>query len=172
MSAGGEAEAARGRLLDWLAETGLRWGLPPDACRVHGHLYLTAEPVTAADLAASTGLAEGAVREALAWLSPQDLVREVPPDRWATSADPWEVVTRALESRRARELAPALDLLRASRRETAADPVMTRQVQRLLDLVEDIAAIDAQARRLSPATLRTLLGAGGRVARLFGGRRR
>ena len=168
---GDEVDAARRRLLGWLGETGLRWGLPAEACRVHGHLYLTAAPASAAELAAATGLSEAEVAEALAWLAPQGLVSEAG-GRWSTSADPWEVVTRALESRRARELAPALDLLRDSRRDTAGDPVMSRQVQRLLDLVEDIAAIDAQARRLSPTTLRTLLGAGGRMARLFGGRGR
>jgi len=46
--------------------------------------------------------------------------------------------------------------------------VVQRQIARLLDLVEDIAAIDAQARRLSPATLRGLLGVGARISRLVG----
>jgi DNA-binding transcriptional regulator GbsR (MarR family) len=171
MGTGDNAEAARRRLLDWLADTGLRWGLPAEACRVHGHLYLTAAPASAVELADAIGLPEADVAEALAWLAPQRLVSEAG-GRWSTGADPWEVVTRALESRRARELAPAIELLRDSRRDAAGDAIMSRQVQRLLDLVEDIAAIDAQARRLSPATLRTLLGAGGRMARLLGGRRR
>jgi hypothetical protein len=81
-------------------------------------------------------------------------------------------VTTALEHRRARELPPALALLRASRAESAGDPVLARQIGKLLDLVEDVAAIDAQARRLSPAMLRSLLGVGGRVARMIGGRQR
>jgi DNA-binding transcriptional regulator GbsR (MarR family) len=169
---GESAESARQRLLDWLAETGSRWGLPPEACRVHGHLYLAAAPVSVPDLAEATALLETEVEAALAWLREEGLVEQASLDRWRTMNDPWEAVSRALETRRARELGPALALLRDSRRDAAGDALLSRQVQRLLDLVEDIAAIDAQARRLSPATMRTLLGAGGRVARLLGGRGR
>ncbi len=41
------------------------------------------------------------------------------------------------------------------------------QAERLYDLVDDIAAIDAGARGLSPATTRRLIGLGSRAARLF-----
>jgi DNA-binding transcriptional regulator GbsR (MarR family) len=163
--------AARIRLIAWLGELGARWGLPPDACRLHGHLYLTAQAATAAELGGALGLSEAAVDEALAWLESQGLVQQLEPSRWLTGTDPWELVTTSLQHRRARELGPALGLLRASRREAAGDPLLERQVGRLLDLVEDIAAIDAQANRLSPATLRSLLGMSGRLARLFGGGR-
>jgi DNA-binding transcriptional regulator GbsR (MarR family) len=169
---GGEhkaSEDARTRLIEWLADVGPRWGVPADACRVHGHLYLTATPASADELARSVGLGEEAVGEALAWLAGHDLVEKVQPSRWRTGLDPWELVTSSLEQRRARELGPALEVLRTSRRQAAGDPLLERQIGRLLDLVEDIAAIDRQARRLSPATLRTLLGVGGRISRFMGG---
>jgi DNA-binding transcriptional regulator GbsR (MarR family) len=169
MGTGESADAARRRLLDWLADTGSRWGLPSAPCRVHGQLYLTARPASGQELAEATALSEADVEAALEWLRQESLIEEEPTGRWRTMSDPWDVVSQALESRRARELGPALALLRDSRRDAAGDPVLSRQVRRLLDLVEDIAAIDAQARRLSPATMRTLLGAGGRLARLFGG---
>jgi DNA-binding transcriptional regulator GbsR (MarR family) len=169
MEAGdGSSEGARRRLIAWLGELGDRWGLPADACRVHGHLYFNAAPASVADLSGALGMSAAAVGEALAWLGEQDLVREAQPSQWRTSTDPWELMTIALEHRRARELPPALDLLRSSRRDAAGDAVLARQIGKLLDLVEDLAAIDAQARRLSPATLRSLLGIGGRVARLIG----
>jgi DNA-binding transcriptional regulator GbsR (MarR family) len=169
MGTGESADAARRRLLDWLADTGSRWGLPPEACRVHGHLYLTANPASVQELTEAAALSEADVKAALEWLRHERLVEEVPPGQWRTTSDPWDAVSRTLESRRARELGPALALLRDAGRDAAGDPVLSRQVRRLLDLVEDIAAIDAQARRLPPAALRALLGAGGRVARLFGG---
>jgi len=162
-------EAARARLIAWLGELGPRWGLPADACRVHGQLYLTVAAASAAELSTNLELSEAEVSEALAWLAKRDLAQRDSKARWRTGSDPWELVTTSLEHRRAQELRPALELLRSSRRDAARDPILARQVTRLLQLVEDIAAIDAQARRLSPATLRTLLGAGGRVARLFGG---
>ncbi|HEX2764038.1 MAG TPA: hypothetical protein VHM92_09410 [Allosphingosinicella sp.] len=163
------SDEARARLIGWLGELGPRWGLPAGACRVHGHLYLTATPVSRAELARALGLDAAAVGEALAWLAARDLVDEVQAGRWRTGLDPWELVTRALEHRRARELDPALALLRSSRRDAAGDRVLERQIGRLLALVEDIAAIDRQARRLSPAALRALLGVGGRISRLMGG---
>ncbi|HYJ30695.1 MAG TPA: hypothetical protein VEW25_10185 [Allosphingosinicella sp.] len=164
----GSSEGAQKRLIAWLGELGERWGLPPNACRVHGHLYFNAAPASAAELAEALGMSRAEIREALAWLGEQALVHEAPPSQWRTSADPWALVTTAFEHRRARELPPALEVLRSSRRDAAGDPVLARQIGRLLDLVEDLAAIDAQARRLSPATLRSLLGIGGRVARLIG----
>ena len=82
---------------------------------------------------------------------------------------------RALERRREEELGPALALLRDARRETA-DPLLGSRIDRLAALLEDVAAIDAQARRLSSSTLRRLIGAGGVAARtaerLFGARER
>ena len=163
------SEAARARLIAWLGELGPRWGLPADACRIHGHLYLTAAAASEVDLAAKLGMNEAEVGEALTWLASRDLAQRDGASLWRTGADPWELVTTSLEHRRVQELRPALELLRTSRLDAARDPILARQIARLLQLVDDIAAIDAQARRLSPATLRTLLGAGGRVARLFGG---
>ena len=163
------SQEARTRLIAWLGDIGPRWGLPADACRVHGHLYLTATPASPDELARAVGLGEAAVGEALAWLAEHDLAQEVGPSRWRTGLDPWELVTISLERRRARELGPALDLLRTSRRDAAGDAVLERQIGRLLDLVEDIAAIDRQASRLSPAALRALLGLGGRISRFMGG---
>lgn len=167
-SGGGSSESTRARLIAWLGELGPRWGLPADACRVHGHLYFKAAPASAAELCEALGMEVADVADALDWLARDKLVHEVPPSQWRTSADPWELVTTALEHRRARDLPPALELLRCSRRDAVGDIVLARQIGRLLDLVEDLAAIDAQARRLSPAALRGLLGLGGRFARLIG----
>jgi hypothetical protein len=73
----------------------------------------------------------------------------------------------ALELRRSRELVPAREVLDAWRREsTNEDPVVAAQARQLAGLVDDIAAIDAGARHLSPATLRRLVGLGGRASRL------
>jgi len=70
------SEEARRRLIAWLAELGPRWGLPGDACRVHGHLYLTAAAATRGEIARSVELSEAAVGEALDWLAGQDLATE------------------------------------------------------------------------------------------------
>jgi len=162
----GSAAAAR-RLLDWLADVGSRWGLPAEACRVHGWLYLSGRSAAPDEIARSLAMADDEVRAALHWLSERRLADEQANGAWRTGQDPWEMVSRSLEVRRDQELQPALEVLRTSRREAAGDPLLASRIDRLLTLVDDLAAIDAQARRLSPDTLRRLIGAGGRVARFL-----
>ncbi len=155
--------------MEWLAEVGARWGLPADACRVHGLLYLVARPLATEAIAAELALTPAAMDDAFAWLAAEGLVAGNR-DGWTTQADPWLLMLQTLEKRRQRELVPALAVLGPLRRfDGAEDPLVARQARRLLDLVEDLAAIDAGTKRLSPRTLRRAIGIGGRAARLFGG---
>ena len=158
--------AAMERLLAWLGELGPRWGLPADACRVHGWLYLSARAATEAEIGAATRVGPDETRSALDWLSDHGLADKDRDDRWRTGDDPWELVMRSLERRRDRELGPALEILEASRQDARSSPRLAERIDRLRALAEDIAAIDAQARRLSSKSLRRLIGAGGRAARL------
>ena len=143
-------------------------GLPADACRVHGWLYLTGRAATAAELAAAVRLPLAETRSALAWLADHGLAEADEAVAGLTGDDPWELVMRALERRRDRELGPALELLRASRREAASNP-------KLADA--DRASARARRRRGSdrlagPPALDAITAqadeAGGRAARLLG----
>ncbi|MGH6696093.1 MAG: hypothetical protein ACREBX_12480 [Sphingopyxis sp.] len=156
--------------MEWLADVGGRWGLSADACRVHGLLYLMARPLATEAIAAELTLTPAATDEALAWLAAEGLVTG-DSEGWTTRADPWLLMLQTLEKRRQRELAPALAVLGPWRQSGGGEenPLVARQAKRLLDLVEDLAAIDAGTRRLSPRTLRRVVGIGGRAARLFGG---
>ena len=156
------------RLIDFLAELGPRWGLPPAPCRVHGYLYLVARPVTEEQLGEALALERGAVADALAWLADYRLVGRAGAG-WRTDSDPWDLMLRALEERRRREIGPALALLRDCRRAAQAEQsgAVAPQIAKLVALVEDLAAIDVQARRLSPRALRRLIGLGGRAARFM-----
>lgn len=163
-------------IIGWLGALGPRWGLPGDACRVHGLLFLMARPLPAAAIATTLAMEEQAVGDALAWLARDGLAMQGP-DGWSTQADPWTLVTQALDARRAREIATAR-AVRATWEDArpGEDPIVARQARRLFDLVDDVASIEAGARRLSPETMRALIGLGGRAARLadraFGNRRK
>ena len=163
------AAAATRQVVEWLAELGPRWGLPAAACRIHGWLFLTGRHAGLPEIAEAAEMAAEDAESAMAWLRDHDLAERDGEGRWHTSDDPWELVVKALDRRRERELGPALAVLRASRAQAAADPGVAARIQGLLDLLADIAAIDAQARRFSPRTLRRLIGVGGRAARLVGG---
>lgn len=158
------------RFIDYLGELGPRWGLPSNPCRVHGYLYAIARPAAEAELRAAVGLKTPQLADALTWLSDYRLVAHAD-GSWRTDSDPWELLLRALEERRRREIGPTLDLLRDCQQEMMADDVGGKaagaQIAKLIALVEDLAAIDMQARRLSPQTLRRLVGLGGRVGRLI-----
>lgn len=161
------AEAVE-RLLGWLADVGPRWGVPAEAGRAHGFLYLSGRSADRGEIAVGAGLSPGQVETALAWLEEHKLVSSDPAGRWSTGSDPWEMIVAALAVRREHEMGPARAMLDRSHADAAADPALAGRIGRLRDLVDDIAAIDAQAQRLSPASLRKLLGAGGAAARLFG----
>jgi len=146
---------------------------------VHGYLYLNARPVQEEEICTALGLDGSSVESALEWLCDYRLVERTSGGGWQTGSDPWELMVRALDQRRQREAGPALDVLRACQRDAATerdrDPVIYRQIHQLLTLAEDLAALDQQARRLSPKTLRQMVGIGGRAARFldrtFGGGR-
>ena len=167
MAAGDPARGAVDRLVAWLGELGPRWGLPAEACRLHGWLYLSGRSASAGEIETGVGLTPGQAQSALAWLEAHRLVERDAGGGWRTLDDPWELVMRSLEKRRDEELAPARELLRSSRIAAAADRPLAARIDRLATLLDDIAAIDAQTRRLSPETLRRLIGAGGRAARFF-----
>lgn len=153
------------RIVDWLGEVGSRWGLPPDACRVHGLLFLMARPVLQDAIAAELDMTSSQAGDALTWLAEERLAASGP-DGWTTQADPWLLVMQALESRRARELVPARAVLATWRSPSPTeDPIIVRQARLLHDLVDDLAAIDAGARRFSPDAMRRMVSLGGRAAR-------
>lgn len=162
--------AAR-RLVDFLGELGGRWGNPPLACRVHGYLYLVARPVEEVEISQTLELDPPALQDALAWLETFGLIEPTASKLWQTDSDPWNVMMRALEERRRRELVPALQLLRdcssEAARDQSADRRVERQIGKLLMLVEDLSAIDARAGRLSPRSLRQIVRLGGRAARFL-----
>lgn len=158
------------QIVEWLADVGSRWGLPPDACRVHGLLFLYSRPLLTGAIAAELFMTETAVETALEWLTSENLVTSGI-DGWSTEADPWLLILQTLQRRREQELAPALAVLDPWRRGApTGDAVVARQARRLLDLVDDLAAIDAGTQHFSPQALRRMIGIGGRAARLFGSR--
>ena len=57
--------------------------------------------------------------------------------------------------------------MRLTASEHKRDPVLYAQIGKLLALAEDLAALDAQAQRLSPATLRQIIGIGARASRFL-----
>jgi len=162
-------------IVNWLGAVGPRWGLPGPACRIHALLYLAARPIQAASIAQLLNLGDDELSEGLAWLVAEALAEEAPAG-WRADVDPWELMLKSLDRRRAREIAEARAVIEEWNRDHRDEhPAVVQQANRLFALVEDIGALDTGARALSPTTIRRLVGLGGRAARLLdraNGRRR
>jgi DNA-binding transcriptional regulator GbsR (MarR family) len=166
-----EIPPAMGRVIAFLGDLGPRWGLPREACRVHGYLYLLSKPIAEEELRDALDLSETALVEALTWLAEYGLIERVRSEEWRTDSDPWQLMIHALQERQRREIGPALALLRDCRKLALADRghdrAVAAQVDKLLQLVEDLAAISAQAQRLPASALRQMVGLGGAAARFI-----
>jgi len=162
----------------FFGDLGPRWGLEADPCRVHAYLYLVGRPTSEDDIAGALDLDGAAVTAALAYLDRWRMVQAAGPSRWQVGGDPWDMLMAALEARRRDEIAPALASLRACHTTALrdqVDPAVRHRIGAVLELAEDLAAIDTQARRLSPQFMRQIVGLSSRAARFmdraFGGRR-
>ncbi len=159
------------RFVRYFGEMGPRWGLAADTCRAHAMLYLSGAPLTAAALAAALDLTAAAAASALDDVERWGMARRTADGRWETSGEPWDLLFAGLEERRRRELQPALATLRACRADAATDPATPPaarlRIDRMLRLVEDLAAIDLQSRRLSPSGMARMVGIGARAARVL-----
>ncbi len=154
-------------IVDWLGMVGSRWGLPKEACRVHGVMFLLARPVTDEYLGSVLQLSPLHVQDALSWLATEGLITHHDTG-WSTETDPWLLLTQALEMRRIRELEPAIQVLGFWQNNHAGeDPKVIRQANQLISLIEDIAAIDTTARHISPTMMRRFLSVSGRAARIM-----
>lgn len=158
------------KFVDYFAELGPRWGLDATTCRVHALLYLLAAPQTVTRIAELLDQPETDIEVATKDLAEWGMATQQS-QGWYASGEPWDLLFSALEQRRKREMNPALDLLRTCRDEASRDqttpPAVCHRMARLLELVENLNAIDRQSQRLSPQSVARLIGVGGSAARLM-----
>jgi DNA-binding transcriptional regulator GbsR (MarR family) len=163
--------SAVGRFVDYFGELGPRWGLPANACRVHAYLYLSANSISESEISKALSMDRKSVADALAFLNEYAMAAPTETSSWQTNGDPWDMLISGLEQRRRRELPAALATLKDCHREASADKSARRlvagQIGKMLALVEDLAAIDAQAQRLSPKVIRDFVSVSGRAARFL-----
>jgi DNA-binding transcriptional regulator GbsR (MarR family) len=164
------------RFVAYFGDLGPRWGLPTIPCQVHAFLYLHPKPAKLTELKSALSLDLTEAREAIEFLQGYGLASGNDRDGWSTATDPWDMLITGLEKRRERELPEALETLETCWRDASADDTLdlsvSRQIKKMLTMVEDIAAVDAQAQKLSAKTVRRLIGLGGFAARMLGSPKR
>jgi DNA-binding transcriptional regulator GbsR (MarR family) len=133
-------------ILQW-GDLGSEWGVNRSVAQIHALLYLSEQPLTAEDIAATLGLARSnvsnSIKELLAW----KLIRRVPVlgdrrDHFEAETDLWELVRRIVQGRKEREIDPAAAALRDSVDLASHDrnisPVAQQRLQAMLELLETL----------------------------------
>jgi DNA-binding transcriptional regulator GbsR (MarR family) len=166
-------------VLHW-GEMGAVWGTNRSIGQIHALLYLSDRPLTAEDIADTLGLARSNVSNSLKELQGWGLIRRahVMGDRrdfFVAETDLWEMVTRIAEGRKAREIDPTLEMLRACAAEAEGDRRLSRtaveRIGAMRDFVEMVDRWAIDIKRVPRAQLTALMKLGSAIVRLLPGRR-
>ena len=162
-------------VLKW-GDMGSAWGVNRSVSQIHALLYLAGRPLTAEDIADSLGIARSNVSNSLKELMGWGLIRRVPirgdrRDHFEAEGDIWELVTRIAIGRKAREIDPVVETLRACLGEAQSDPrVDALAKKRLSEMFEFTSAADRwfqQMLSLPRGKLKTLMKLGAKVAMML-----
>jgi DNA-binding transcriptional regulator GbsR (MarR family) len=179
-----EATVTKGRLpaaverfvVHW-GEMGEVWGVNRSVGQIHALLYASERPLAAEEIADRLRLARSNVSTSLRELLSWSLIRraQVLGDRrdyYEAEADMLEMVRRIALGRKAREIDPALHVLRTCAQEAAGDSRISDAVRKrlaaMLELTEAVDRSFEEIIRLPPSSLAKLIRMGGRLARLVG----
>jgi DNA-binding transcriptional regulator GbsR (MarR family) len=152
-------------VLRW-GDLGGQWGVNRSVAQIHALLMVSDKPLTAEDIAGALGIARSNVSNSVKELLNWDLIRRAPiegdrRDHYVAESDMWEMTSRIVAMRKARELDPASKVLDACLAGVKADPAASgAAVQRLSDLQELIGLLNGwydQMNKLPKSTLLPLL---------------
>jgi DNA-binding transcriptional regulator GbsR (MarR family) len=158
-------------------EMGTSWGVNRSVAQIHALLYLSEVPLTAEDIAERLGMARSNVSTSLRELLGWSLIRRVHVmgdrrDYYEAEADMFEMVRRIALVRKAREIDPALAVLRSCAAEAKGDagvPVAVRKrLAAMLEFTETVDRSFGEIMRLPAPTLMALIRMGGTIARFVG----
>ena len=163
-------------VVQW-GEMGETWGVNRSVAQIHALLYVSASPVTAEDIAERLGIARSNVSTSLRELVTWTLVRRVQVlgdrrDYFEAEADMFEMVRRIALGRKAREIDPAIAVLKACVSDAAGDtrvPAAARKrLSGMLAFTQSVDKSFTEIVALPPPMLAKLIRMGGAVAKFIG----
>ena len=162
-------------ILHW-GEMGTRWGVNRTVAQVHALLYLSAESLTAEDIAETLSVARSNVSTSLKELQNWNLVQIDSRigdrrDYFYTSSDVWALFLTVVEQRVEREIVPTLTMLGRCAIEAQAErppqPVVAARITAMQAFLEELHGWYSQIKTLPPASLRSLIRVGGGITRIL-----
>jgi DNA-binding transcriptional regulator GbsR (MarR family) len=171
-------KAAKEFILHW-GEMGSRWGVNRTVAQVHALLYLSAEPMTAEDIAEALFVARSNVSTSLRELQNWQLVQATHQmgdrrDFFSTSHDVWQLFLTVAQQRVEREIEPTIAVLGrlAAEARTEKQPEVTVRIVEMHAFLQEMHGWYRQMTKLPPDTLRSLVNLGAGVSKLLPGRRK
>jgi len=158
-------------------EMGDKWGVNRSVAQIHALLFVADRPMTAEEISERLGMARSNVSNSLKELQGWTLVKRVHVlgdrrDYFEAEADMFEMVRRIALGRKARELDPTLDLLRACAADAARDarvtPAARKRLGAMLEFMETVDRSFDEIMRLPAPVLSRLMKMGGAIARFVG----
>jgi DNA-binding transcriptional regulator GbsR (MarR family) len=163
-------------ILHW-GEMSSRWGINRSVAQIHALLYLSEEPLDAAEISERLSLARSNVSNSLRELQAWGIVRVVHRlgdrrDYYEAVSEVWSMFLSILEQRKRREIDPTVEVLRDSIARHEAnhgdDAFARERMQGLLELLELLGAWYDQMRTLSPDSQRRVLSLGRKLTKIVG----
>jgi DNA-binding transcriptional regulator GbsR (MarR family) len=158
-------------VLQW-GDMGGQWGVNRSVSQVHALLYISDRPLTAEDIAGTLGMARSNVSNSLKELLGWDLIRRIPMrgdrrEHFEAETDVMEIFTRIAAGRKAREIDPALAVLRTCVAEangcSGINPVAVARLKEMLSFTETLDAWYAQMVTVPKSRLRPLFRLGAKI---------
>jgi DNA-binding transcriptional regulator GbsR (MarR family) len=163
--------AAREFILHW-GEMGSRWGVNRTVAQVHALLYLSADPLTAEDIAEKLSVARSNVSSSLRELQNWQLVQATHQmgdrrDFFSTSHDVWQLFLIVVQQRVEREIEPTIAALGRLATEARAEkqPEVTARIAAMHAFLQAMHGWYRQMAKLPPNTLRSLVNLGAGVTK-------
>jgi DNA-binding transcriptional regulator GbsR (MarR family) len=164
-------KAAREFILHW-GEMGNRWGVNRTVAQVHALLYLSAEPLTAEDIAEALSVARSNVGTSLRELQNWQLVQATHQmgdrrDFFSTSHDAWQLFLTVVQQRVEREIEPTIAALGRLATEARAEkqPEVIARIAGMHAFLQEMHGWYQQMAKLPPNTLHSLVSLGAGVTK-------
>jgi DNA-binding transcriptional regulator GbsR (MarR family) len=162
-------------VLHW-GEMGTRWGINRTVAQIHALLHVSAEPLTAEEIAATLSVARSNVSTSIRELQGWGLVRPVHVlgerrQHFESVKDVWEMFRIIIDQRKRREIDPTLDVLRLCISELEKpeneDKYTKQRLQEIYDFFADVEALYTDIRRFPVSTIKKVVKARGTVRKLM-----
>jgi DNA-binding transcriptional regulator GbsR (MarR family) len=124
-------------VLQW-GDLGGQWGVNRSVSQIQALLYLSDRPMTAEEISEKLGMARSNISMSLKELLSWNLIRRVPMrndrrDHYEAETDLWEMAARIAAGRKAREIDPAIAVLKSCVADAASDADVTPLARKRLN---------------------------------------